>query len=87
MIRFSRHVSVALAATALAVTVTACNPPADKAKPDAKTEEAATDSGPLLAGRPAPSWHTVPEDVRLHEMVPAATAAGPHASLRRPARR
>jgi hypothetical protein len=44
MTRFNRHCSVALAAAALAVTVTACNPPADKAKSDAKTEESAKDS-------------------------------------------
>src|SRR4030095_14246008 len=50
MTRFNRHVSVALAAAALAVTVTACNPPADKAKSDAKTEESAKDSGPQIAG-------------------------------------
>ncbi|MFC5578170.1 FKBP-type peptidyl-prolyl cis-trans isomerase N-terminal domain-containing protein [Lysobacter niabensis] len=52
MTRFSRHASVALAAAALAVTVTACNPPADKAKSDTKTEEAAKGSGPQIAGLP-----------------------------------
>ncbi|MDR7098760.1 FKBP-type peptidyl-prolyl cis-trans isomerase [Lysobacter niabensis] len=52
MTRFNRHVSVALAAAALAVTVTACNPPADKAKSDVKTEESAKDSGPQIAGLP-----------------------------------
>lgn len=52
MTRFSRHVSVALAATALAVTVTACNPPADKAKTEPKAEEAAKDAGPQIAGLP-----------------------------------
>ena len=36
MTRFARHASVALAAATLAVTVTACNPPADKAKQEAK---------------------------------------------------
>ena len=50
MTRFSRHASVAFAAAALAVTVTACNPPADKAKTDAKTEEAAKEFGPEIAG-------------------------------------
>lgn len=52
MIRFSRPLCVALAATALAVTVTACNPPADKAKTAAKTEEGAKDAGPQIAGLP-----------------------------------
>src|SRR5688572_15690631 len=52
MTRFSRRASVAFAAAALAVTVTACNPPADKAKSDAKTEDAAKDSGPQIAGLP-----------------------------------
>lgn len=52
MTRLSRHVSVALAAAALAATVTACNPPADKAKTDARTEETAKDSGPQIAGLP-----------------------------------
>ena len=49
---FSRHVSVALAAAALVATVTACNPPADKAKTEATTEDASKDAGPKIAGLP-----------------------------------
>jgi FKBP-type peptidyl-prolyl cis-trans isomerase FkpA len=53
MIRFPRHASVVLAAAALAVSVTACNPPTDKAKSEGKTEEAAKgDAGPQIAGLP-----------------------------------
>lgn len=49
---FSRRASVALTAAALAVSVTACNPPADKPKTDAKTEASSTDTGPKIAGLP-----------------------------------
>ena len=53
MTRFPRHAAVVLAAAALAVSVTACNPPTDKAKPDGKTEAAAKgDAGPQIAGLP-----------------------------------
>ena len=52
MTRFARHASVALAAATLAVTVTACNPPADKAKQEAKIEEAGKAFGPQIAGLP-----------------------------------
>ena len=52
MTRFPRHAAVALAVATLAVSITACNPPADKAKSDAKTEEAAKASGPQIAGLP-----------------------------------
>jgi FKBP-type peptidyl-prolyl cis-trans isomerase FkpA len=54
MTRFPRHASVVLAAAALAVSVTACNPPTDKAKSEGKTEEAAKgDAGPQIAGLPS----------------------------------
>ncbi|GAB3095181.1 FKBP-type peptidyl-prolyl cis-trans isomerase [Lysobacter terrae] len=53
MIQSLRHVSVALAAAALAVTVTACNPPADKAKTDAKAEAGDKDFGGQIAGLPS----------------------------------
>jgi FKBP-type peptidyl-prolyl cis-trans isomerase len=52
MTRFPRHVSVAFTAAALALTIAACNPSADKAKTDAKTEESSKDSGPQIAGLP-----------------------------------
>ena len=56
MTRFPRHASVVLAAAALAVSVTACNPPTDKAKSEGKTEEAAKgDAGPQIAGLPTES--------------------------------
>ena len=52
MIRFPRHASVVLAAAVLAVSVTACNPPADKAKTEAKAEAGEKDLGPQIAGLP-----------------------------------
>ena len=54
MTRLSRRASVAFAVAALAVTATACKPPADAAKTDAKAEtaEASKDTGPQIAGLP-----------------------------------
>ena len=52
MTRFPRHAAVALAVATLAVSVTACNPPADKAKPADKAEAAKGDEGPQIAGLP-----------------------------------
>ena len=69
MTRFARHASVALAAATLAVTVTACNPPADKAKQEAKTEEAGKAFGPQIAGLPTTALLT-------HMGEPLASAAG-----------
>ncbi|HEV8695924.1 MAG TPA: FKBP-type peptidyl-prolyl cis-trans isomerase [Lysobacter sp.] len=48
-----RQAAVALAMAALTLSVTACNPPADKAKSEGKTEEAAKgEEGPKIAGLP-----------------------------------
>jgi FKBP-type peptidyl-prolyl cis-trans isomerase FkpA len=48
-----RHAAVALAMAALTISITACNPPTDKAKSEGKTEEAGKgDEGPKIAGLP-----------------------------------
>ena len=51
MIHFPRSATAALAAAALAVTVAACNPPADKAKTESTTAEG-KELGPKIAGLP-----------------------------------
>ena len=52
MTRFPRRAALALALATLAVSVTACNPPADKAKPAEKADAAKGDEGPQIAGLP-----------------------------------
>ncbi|MFC5569205.1 FKBP-type peptidyl-prolyl cis-trans isomerase [Lysobacter yangpyeongensis] len=52
MTRFNRRASAVLAAAALAVTVAACNKPADKPAADSKAEQGAQDFGPKIAGLP-----------------------------------
>lgn len=51
MTRFPRRAAIALAVAAMAVSISACNPPTDKAA-DKKAEESQGEAGPKIAGLP-----------------------------------